>query len=377
MNYFAPMEDHAVLREESNYLAEILVATTWRCNLNCSYCFIRNHQIAHESEQMTPEIAIRIVDLLDKALVHFETICIHFYGGEPLINLPAVQAMVDRACQKKPGRFRFAITTNGYTDNPSVFKILEKGNFQIILSIDGPEKIHDQCRRTITDKPTHATVLKFLESVKEKTHCWVRGSSVVRSEWSLKNAIEYLSKLPVDAFKAQAVRAKIGSPFSLSDKEKSNYLNELEEIGKTVISEIEDGHVPKDDRFSNRVLQLLTGKKRDSFCGAGYSTFGITPDGTILPCLLMDEKEATIGHIKDNLTEWIKNGQKWRKEHNVRIECNNCSAIKLCGGGCYAITPVCGEEECEIVRKNCEVASLIYSHFKRNPEKLLVLAGIL
>jgi uncharacterized protein len=144
-----------------------------------------------------------------------------------------------------------------------------------------------------------------------------------------------------------------------------------------VISDIEEGHLPKDDRFSNRVLQLLTGKRRESFCGAGYTTFGITPKGIVLPCILMDEKESELGHINDEAAGWLHNGEKWRQEHNIRNECSDCSALQLCGGGCYAITPVCGEEECEIVRKNCEIASMIYNHFKTEPEKLLVLAGIL
>jgi hypothetical protein len=50
--------------------------------------------------------------------------------------------------------------------------------------------------------------------------------------------------------------------------------------------------------------------------------------------------------------------------------------LALCGGGCPAILPVCGAEECELVRKNCEVAVGIYDHFRANPEVLLGLAGI-
>jgi uncharacterized protein len=371
------MEGLVALPENANSLAEILVATTWECNLNCSYCFVNDQEIAKKSEYMTPTTAKRIVDKLDVGLPDFETICIHFYGGESLLNLSAIDSMVNRALQKRTGRFRFAITTNGFISNSSVYSILEKGKFQIILSIDGPEEIHDECRRTKNNKPTHAKVLNFLENIRNQTHCWVRGSSVVRSGWNLKNAVEYLSTLPIDVIKAQAVRTKPGSPFALSSEEKQNYLNELEEIGRIVIAELESGCIPKDDRFSNRTLQLLTGKKRESFCGAGHSVFGITPKGKVLPCILMNENNSELGNILEDNYDWVINGRKWRKDHNIRAECHNCSALKLCGGGCYAITPICGDDECEIVRKNCDVASSIYEHFKTNPEKLLALAGII
>jgi uncharacterized protein len=371
------MEEGAGLPDQSLLQVEILVANTWRCNLNCSYCFVRNHELAVVSEQMSSKTAIKIIDLLDLVLVNAETICIHFYGGEPLINLTAIEAMVNRARQIKPGRFNFAVTTNGFISDPSVYKILNDGNFQIILSIDGPEKVHDECRRTIYGDPTHATVLQFLKNVRKFTHCRVRGSSVVRSGWSLKNAIGYLSSLPLDTVKAQAVRAKPGIPNTLTYEEKLEYLKDLEDIGKNVISEIEAGRIPKDDRYSNRVLQLLAGRKRESFCGAGNSTFGITPNGIILPCILMDEKKEALGHINDNKAEWIHQGVRWRDLHNVRSSCHACGALDLCGGGCYAILPICGEDECEIVRKNCEVATLIYEHFKTKPEKLLILAGIM
>ena len=42
--------------------------------------------------------------------------------------------------------------------------------------------------------------------------------------------------------------------------------------------------MPRDDRYSSRVLQLLKGDRRDAFCGAGDTIFGITPSGDVLPC---------------------------------------------------------------------------------------------
>ncbi len=357
--------------------AEILVATTWHCNLGCSYCFVRESELMQRSDPMSPALASRVIDALDQALSYTESICVHLYGGEPLMNLSAIEAMVTQAATKKTGRFTFAVTTNGTITSQAAIDLLGAGHFQVILSIDGPAEIHDQCRRTLGGKATHARVLNFLELLRKQTDCWVRGSAVARSGWSLAEATQYLSTLPVDTIKAQAVRGPPGTPFALTEMETQAYLEDLEGIGQRIIAELEAGQIPRDDRFSSRVLQLLAGVKRSAFCGAGYTTFGITPTGYVLPCVLMEVEGCLLGHINDEPTSWLEAGHHWRAAQPERDSCRGCAVFTLCGGGCPAIMPICGAGECNIIRKNCQVATTIYEHFKETPETLLALAGII
>ncbi len=324
---------------------------------------------------MSPMTASSVIDALDKGLNHVETICVHLYGGEPFTNLDAAEAMVKRASGKKPGRFSFAVTTNGTLFSKEIAELLKAGNFKIVLSVDGPPDVHNECRRTVGGAPTHTDVINFLNNVRSQTSCTICGSSVVRSGWRLKSATEYLRTLPVDSIKAQAVRAPAGNPYSLTKAEKKTYMNDLEAIGQRVIEELEAGGLPKDNRFSSRALQLLKGEKRRSFCGAGLTTFGITPSGNVLPCILIESDSAALGHINDNPETWVQKGSYWR-ERPLKAECKSCKSLHLCGGGCPAIMPVCGEDECEIIRKNCEVAVSIFERFRNNPEALLALAGI-
>jgi uncharacterized protein len=355
--------------------AEVLVSTTWDCNLRCSYCFLKEKTHHPDHARMSAQTARRLVDVLDRTMLHVESVCIHLYGGEPLTNLPALRAMVERAEKTGRGRFTFAITTNGTILSDEVFALLDRGNFQVIVSIDGPARVHDTCRRNVLDQPTHHLVIKFLEMLRTRTRCWVRGSAVVRSGWRLKNAVRYLRGLPVDVIKAQAVRVPDGAPFALSDTEKDEYLSDLEAVGNEIIDELENGQRPRDDRFSNRVLQILTGKSRGRFCGAGETTFGFLPDGTVTPCVLLDAAEHALGHIEDHKAGWLGAGRTWRKRGGQSGQCRGCSALSLCGGGCPAILPICGANECQIIRKNCEIARHIYSHFSDRPEMLLPLAG--
>ncbi|MCL6449927.1 MAG: radical SAM protein [Acetobacteraceae bacterium] len=361
---------------EPHPAAEVLVATTWECNLACSYCFVRGQGLGAPGVRMTPGLAARVVDALDEGLAHVESVCLHLYGGEPLTNLPAMRAMVERAGIKRPGRFRFAITTNGVAAGREAFDLLEAGRFQVVLSIDGPAEVHDECRRTPDGRPTHAAVLRFLETLRTRTRCPVRGSAVVRSGWSLAQADAYLRSLPIDLIKAQAVRLPPGSPYALTPAERLQYLADLEEAGRRVIADLEAGRPPRDDRFSSRVLQLLRGGARAAFCGAGVTAFGIAPDGTVLPCVLVDPRRARLGHVAGAPGEWVEAGLRWRSAQRPQPRCLSCSAFPLCGGGCPAVLPVCGDDECELVRKNCEVARAVFERFRAAPHALLALAGV-
>ena len=377
MNYCVQMEAEAAASPEMEYLpdSEVLVSTTWECNLRCAYCFLKEKTFKSSHRQMSVSTARRLIDVLDDTMQHVESICVHLYGGEPLINLPVLREMVRRVGDKSPGRFSFAITTNGTLLSDEIIELLDRGNFQVILSIDGPAYIHDVCRRSVSSEPTHHRVIEFLEALKSRTRCWVRGSAVVRSGWRLKDADEYLRTLPVDVIKAQAVRVADSAPFALSVQEKQEYFSDLEHVGRKIIAELEAGTRPLDDRFSSRVLQILKGEARESFCGAGETTFGFLPDGTVTPCVLLSPEAHILGHIHDEQAKWISAGKQWKEDSCRRARCEGCNAFPLCGGGCPAIMPVCGANECDIIRKNCEVAHSIYRHFEDRPEMLVPLAG--
>jgi len=358
---------------------EILVNTTQECNLICPYCFVHQGRFSYKQERpkdLTPDLARQLIRVLPEAIPGAAEYSIHFYGGEPLMNLEAIDAAVTAAKSETIHRFTFSITTNGTIDPDTAVPLLAKGKFSVILSIDGPAHVHDAVRRDIDGNPTHAKVLDFLYRIKNEHALFIRGSSVIRHGWRLKDAEQYLESLPVDAIKAQAVRLPAGHPLSLTGDERELYFRDLEDIAGSVIESIHREKMPLDDRFSSRVLQLICRSGRDSFCGAGTSIFGMSCDGTIYPCVLhAGNEELALGHISDPEFGWVKKGQDWIQSRKQRPECTGCWALPLCGGGCPAMLAVCGEDECEYTRKVCELSMAIYGSVSHTPD-LLVLAGI-
>lgn len=374
-----PGPENPVVALPAGRRVEILVNATQRCNLACPYCFVHRGRFSYDHEQppdLTPDLAEQLIRVLPEAIPDADEYCIHFYGGEPLMNPGAVGAAVEEAHRGGDPRFTFAVTTNGTIDPGVTVPLLLEGNFSVVVSIDGPEQIHDEVRRDTDGNPTHAKVRAFLDRITAGHGLSVRGSSVIRHGWPLADAEQYLGSLPVTAIKAQAARVPEDHPLALTGAERDRYLQELEEIAGSVIDGLNRGELPQDDRFNSRVLQLVCRARRESFCGAGTSIFGMGCDGTIYPCVLhAGNKNLELGHISDPEHGWVRKGKEWVDGRTRRGTCSRCWAAPFCGGGCPAMLSVCGEDECEYTRKVCEMAIAIYGSVLHKPD-LLLLAGI-
>ncbi|MGD2248167.1 MAG: radical SAM protein [Candidatus Methanofastidiosia archaeon] len=358
---------------------EILVNASQTCNLACEYCFVDEGKFNYDDSRvmhLSTDLAERLIHVLPEALPWVTEFCIHFYGGEPLLNVAAMRKAVEVA-KAYNGLYTFAITTNGTIVSDEAISVLKDGKFSVVLSIDGPPHIHDGMRRTKNGEPTHDIVIKFLSLLREPPAVPVRGSAVIRKGWSLHEAEKYLNSLDVDLIKAQPVRLSEDHPLMLDKTERQQYITDLGKVADTVINNLKEGKAPKDDRFNQRVLQVLQRTKRTSFCGAGEWSFGVAADGTVLPCVLLAGVPGTVlGHIDDPPSTWVKQGKKWAHEHGPRTECASCWALPLCGGGCPAMLHVCGEDECVLTRAHCELSLAIYGEFLDNKVDLLYLAGI-
>ena len=137
---------------------QLILNVTENCNFRCSYCVYggeyKNHR-THSSKTMTWDVALPAID---EFLTHSggaESRVISFYGGEPLLNLPLIRQCVSHVRRNYGDmEVKFSLTTNGLLMKDGVADFLATENFMIILSLDGPEEIHDRHRRTKTDKPT-------------------------------------------------------------------------------------------------------------------------------------------------------------------------------------------------------------------------------
>ena len=107
---------------------------TDRCNLKCSMCFER---LRKPRKEMRLADWQKTIDQVKKFRPR-----IHLSGGEPFVY-PHIMELIDSIKKEK---LFLAITTNGTFLNDHAARIIKSGVNRLHVSIDGPEKIHDQIR---------------------------------------------------------------------------------------------------------------------------------------------------------------------------------------------------------------------------------------
>lgn len=153
-------------------LQSICLQVTQNCNLRCQYCVYSGgyNNREHSNKVMDIETAKKSVDFLIKNSSESDTVCIGFYGGEPLLNFELIEETVHYAIENYPGKdYYFALTTNGTVFSEKILDFLEKYNFAVTISLDGNKETHDANRKYAnSNKGSFDEVLKNIHIIKEK-----------------------------------------------------------------------------------------------------------------------------------------------------------------------------------------------------------------
>ena len=84
------------------------ILTTTKCNARCFYCY----EHGYEQMSMSPHIAKHLVEFISKHQTGRE-IKINWYGGEPLLNIDAID-IITAGLRERNIRFLSTMITNGY-----------------------------------------------------------------------------------------------------------------------------------------------------------------------------------------------------------------------------------------------------------------------
>jgi len=134
-------------------ISQIILKIATRCNLNCSYCYVYNH------EDTGFKFRPKFIDdhLYDNVLTRIEQYCVArsisnflicFHGGEPtLVGLRRFGELVTRARRRLDRCLGgVCLQTNGTLINDAWAKALRDLGVGVSVSLDGPADIHDATR---------------------------------------------------------------------------------------------------------------------------------------------------------------------------------------------------------------------------------------
>jgi uncharacterized protein len=297
---------------------ELQLLTTLRCNLKCTYCSLGVGEVLGSQTEIEYDID-QLAAFVEKHLSGKE-VYVTFYGGEPTLNQPMMQAVMLRFPE-----FRYQLQTNGtLLDNLPDWVLAKLSN--ILVSIDGGEQITDGYR----GRGIWRQVIKNLNHVHER----VGGTITARVTWGNPDTtFEELDEL------ATAVEAfdYLYWQFVADDMYRGDSL----EKRKAVLVRLIDKFFARTDELypviplmgivRNKVLpsrgqELYAGLTQ---CRVSTHLVNVMPNGQIYPCPdMMYAKEMQMGEIQGN---WLK---KSPLQPTPDMPCESCEAFSWCRRNC-------------------------------------------
>jgi uncharacterized protein len=147
-------------------LSSIVLKIASLCNLNCSYCYIYNHE--DQSYRARPKLISD--EVFDATLERIEAYCeargshtmsIIFHGGEPtLMPLNRFEALAARARTRLGPRLRrLAMQSNAVLIDDQWAAALRRHDVSMAVSVDGPPNVHDAVRVDHAGRGSHAATM--------------------------------------------------------------------------------------------------------------------------------------------------------------------------------------------------------------------------
>ena len=347
------------------------------CNLRCRYCFA-DEGTYHTADKahMPVEVGLRAVDFLIANSGNRKSLEIDFFGGEPLMNMKTVKAVVEyaRSLEKSTGKtFSFTITTNCVLLNEENRKWLNDNMYNVVLSIDGRREIHNAVRKTPSGADAFDLILNNALEFRK-----IRGdkSYYVRGTFTAKNLdfcedILFLNDAGFDQISMEPVVTDI-EELKIKKEHLPVIFKEYEKLAAAYI----ERRKTKDKWFNffHFMYDLEGGPcvvKRLTGCGSGCEYLAVTPRGDIYPCHQFAERAPyKMGNVLVS-TDYDKSVSEIFAGNIVtnKPDCTNCPAKYYCSGGCAAnnikfgggmdsVTPV----TCAMMKKRLENALFISAY---------------
>lgn len=342
------------------------------CNLRCKYCFASTGDFGVGRKLLDEATGKKAIDFLLENSKGRKNIELDFFGGEPLMNMKVVKAVVDYARSKEKEHnknFRFTITTNGVLLDDENIEYINREMSNVVLSIDGRKSVNDLMRPSPNQKGSYDVIVPKYKSLVEKRghdQYYVRGT-FTKHNLDFAEDVMHLNKLGFDQISVEPVVSPDSCDYAITQAELPRIFEEYEKLALQLIERKKEG---KGFNFFHFMIDLEQGPcaiKRLRGCGCGNEYVAVTPDGDIYPChQFVGMDEWKMGSVYDgSLNKDMKNDFANANVYS-KSECKECWAKFYCSGGCNAnnlqyaggiLNPY--KISCDLEKKRVECAIMI------------------
>jgi uncharacterized protein len=336
----------------------ITILTTMQCNFACDYCFQGDHGDYNKfADKMSLETAGRIAEWIERELdrVQPERLTVMFFGGEPLLNLPVMYQLAERAwhaSQARGVRMGVGIITNGLLLTPEVVdRMLPYGLHGIKITLDGDRDTHNRMRPLRGGQGTFDRIIDNLRHVADRVPISIGGNFDESSVDSFPALLDYLAEQPfadklVKVNFKPVIRNAPAAPKAPKGMLPLIPVNAAgKPLGGTCMTSAGTGGACGscgDDKMSflraetqRRGFPTPNGVPRGPCHVHLTHAHTIGPDGSLYACPgFTGEKSMSTGHIDDRREPARENARAKFERLRPWKECGDCAYIPVCAGGC-------------------------------------------
>lgn len=358
---------------------QLTIELTGNCNLRCKYCIYNDYYEGNRSfntSNIDFETAKKAIDFVYRHS-NKERMAITFYGGEPLLNFKVMKQCIDYclAYIKHPNLY-FSFTTNLTLMTEEIANyVAQIPNMSILLSLDGPEEIHNRARVKRDGSGSFSDAfngLKLLASAISKyKKATIMFNAVLMPPYTterfnlINKFFESLDFLPEGT--------EVQATYPVSGSIPDSFIRELRERGEININETTWIDWAKKEANNNldfgKMQNLYTSVLRSGLtrihnrplyekpigrfhyngcCIPGRRRLYVCTDGSYKVCERIGNAPS-IGHVDTGIdSEVIRRYYLDSYEVNSIPDCSQCWAVNLCDI-CYA--QCCDEKGIDMAKK--------------------------
>ncbi len=321
-------------------LTTLVLEVAQDCNLRCTYCYADAGTYGGVPCLLPPETARRAVRYLLDNSGDREQVTLIFFGGEPLLNMPAVKAATSEAVAygRELGKeVRLSLTTNGTLLDPNIVSFLHAHRVSVAVSMDGPRDVHDRNRPDVKGNGSYDEIVSRLGPLFEDTPVPVAARvTLAPDQWhSVVEVFDHLVGLGFHEVGISPV-SPVGKALLPSAEQEAALLDGFGVLARRFVADARKGVIVPFSNILDLLGRLHLGQTKPVSCGAGYGYMAMDATGRFFPChRLTGETDFCVGNLKNGIDTDRISSCLGELNDGREQSCSRCWARSLCAGGCH------------------------------------------
>jgi uncharacterized protein len=334
-------------------ISTLVLNVTNKCNLSCTYCYeygddrltTGTGSAGVGKPRMDDDTARQSIDFLLRNCGDRPVVSITFFGGETLLNFPAIRAATAHAearAAELRKRVHFSLTTNATLLTDEVVDFLTAHRFGITVSIDGDRQQHDRHRTFRSGEGSFATIaprIQHLVATNKARKGRAIGARVTLTAGAapVRETYDYLTgELGFDEVGFAPVTAGLGRTYALGEQGYERLLREFAELADDYVAAALRGASHGFANLQDLLRELHQGIHKAHPCGAGLGLLGVSTEGELGLChRFVESKSHALGTVATGVDEAARSAFLTKAHVDQKTDCTRCFARPLCAGGCY------------------------------------------